>query len=564
MFNFFKIIPDKYRLYFFIIPFLIFFGTLLEILNISILLPLLVGLLEIDSQQELSGFTKNIVSFFSFFTDINYLLICLFFLYLFKSIYLYLQNFLHYLLLAGIRKEITIVLLKKYLNLTYIQFSNKNSNILLRNLTEVISQFTGTYLNSIFYIVVEFFLIFLILCFLILINFKMVILMISASFILTLFYLLIFKNRIRNWGEYRVKAQAEIFSLIKEAFVSFIEIRLYKSEIFFLKNISKIYSKFKFQDTLYQSTLQVPKIFFEFLAIVILILFIFIGFKAQSNLETFIVQLGIFSYASMKLLPSLSRLNSQYSNYIYSKPNVDLLISELNEKQVMLKNTYSNYDFNKSIELNNINYSYSDNKVLDNINLSIMPNKVTAITGESGSGKSTLIKIILGFLSPSSGYLVNNNFDIKENDPNWFSNFSIVTQDVSILDKSLMENITYENRIDKIDIDLYKDCVFKSGIYKSELDLFDIKIKMGDMGARISGGQKQRIQIARALYHKSNVLILDEPTSSLDENLEKEILNEICSFKEKLTIIFITHNSKNLIFADSIFRIVSGKISKIK
>lgn len=392
----------------------------------------------------------------------------------------------------------------------------------------------------------------------------MVILMISLSSILTLFYLAVFKNKIRNWGEYRVKAQAEIFSFIKEAFVSFIEIKLYKSEVFFLKNISKIYSKFKLQDTFYQSTLQLPKIFFEFLAIVILILFIFIGFKEQSNLETFIVQLGVFSYASIKILPALSRLNSQYSNYIYSKPNVDLLISELNENQVKLNTTNSNYDFSKSIELTNISYNYCGNKILENINLSIIPNKVTAITGESGSGKSTLIKIILGLLTPTSGYLINNKFDIKENDPNWFSNFSIVTQDVSILDKSLIENITYQSRIDDIDMDLYKDSVSKSGVYKNELDPFNIKIKMGDMGARISGGQKQRIQIARALYHRSKVLILDEPTSSLDENLEKEILNQICSFKEKLTIIFITHNSNNLIFADNIFKIVNGKINKIK
>ena len=83
------------------------------------------------------------------------------------------------------------------------------------------------------------------------------------------------------------------------------------------------------------------------------------------------------------------------------------------------------------------------------------------------------------------------------------------------------------------------------------------------MGSKISGGQKQRIQIARAIYNKAKILILDEATSSVDVNLESIILKEIFSLKSELTIIFITHKLENLSHSDYIYEINNGELKKI-
>lgn len=562
---FLDIIPKKYYSGMFLVPILVFFGTFLEILNIGLIIPLLSSLFGKNYYSENLNNLNFLTDFFAYFSDINSLLIFLLFLYFIKSIFIYFQNFFHFYLLASIRKDLTVKLLNNYLSLNYLNFKSKNSNVLLKNLTEIISQFTGTYLNALIYIIVELSLIIFVLILLILINYKVVLIILFLSSLFTVSYIIIFKNKIRSWGEFRVNAQGDIFQNMKEALTSFVEIKIYKSENLFLKKILDIYLKFRIQDTLYQSNLQLPKILFEFLAIIILIIFIKIGYGKSLNFESFFIQLSIFAFASIKILPSLSRLNSQYTNFIYSKPNLDLLKKELsfyeNSKQL---SSQIKYDFNQPIILKNISFKYNSEKFLNDINLSIPPNKITSIVGKSGSGKSTISKIIMGLLKPENGELTIGSSQIKFNDQNWYKNFSIVSQDLSILDKNILENITFISDINDVDMDLFNLSLKKSGLLDFVNTLEDTYFTIiGDMGSKISGGQKQRIQIARAIYNKAKILILDEATSSVDVNLESIILKEIFSLKSELTIIFITHKLENLSHSDYIYEINNGELKKI-
>ena len=137
-------------------------------------------------------------------------------------------------------------------------------------------------------------------------------------------------------------------------------------------------------------------------------------------------------------------------------------------------------------------------------------------------------------------------------------------QDIFILNDSLKKNIAFGLPDQLINIDRIKEVVKIANLdnFKENLK-FGLDTFLGDDGARLSGGQRQRIGIARAIYNNPQILIFDEATNALDEDNEKEILDEIFyNFKNK-TIIIVSHNKKVVDFCDSVYELIGKKLIKI-
>ena len=179
-------------------------------------------------------------------------------------------------------------------------------------------------------------------------------------------------------------------------------------------------------------------------------------------------------------------------------------------------------------------------------------NSKTGIKGPTGSGKSTLIALLLGLLKPARGEIKVDNDDIHKNLRGWQKGIGYVPQTIHLLDDTIKKNICFGINEDKIDNLKLKKVIEISGI-----DEFinrqpnKLNTIIGHDGTRISGGQLQRIGIARALYLDPKILILDEPTSSLDKITEENIINRILSLNE-LTVILISHNSKIIEKCDNV------------
>ena len=194
-----------------------------------------------------------------------------------------------------------------------------------------------------------------------------------------------------------------------------------------------------------------------------------------------------------------------------------------------------------------------------NLNIDFIKNKTTVIVGPSGSGKSTLIDIILKFRTPDKGgiYLDNTNINkIKSND--FRSLFGYVPQDPFLFNETIKNNIFWaKDKISKKDIDV----LFEETFCDEFIENFKEKEKkiVGERGLNISGGQRQRLALARALATEPKILILDEPTSSLDKISKNHILNSLNSLKGKITLIIITHNPDKLIKYDKIVKIKKFK-----
>ena len=212
-------------------------------------------------------------------------------------------------------------------------------------------------------------------------------------------------------------------------------------------------------------------------------------------------------------------------------------------------------------------YNLNSKYQLRNINFQLNANDSIGIYGKSGSGKTTLVDILLGLLGPSQGTVFLNGKEIPKDavTKNTQDIFAYIPQDIFVYNGSIKENITLNEKENQIDEDLLEEAVVSSQL-KEVIEGLDegINSNIGERGIKLSGGQKQRIAIARALYHRRQVLIMDEATSALDDGTEFEVIEEIKRIRGKTTLIVIAHRLTTLRYCNRIFEMDNGEISEEK
>lgn len=216
---------------------------------------------------------------------------------------------------------------------------------------------------------------------------------------------------------------------------------------------------------------------------------------------------------------------------------------------------------NATFEFNNVSFKYpgKDELILHNVNLKINCGKKIAIVGMNGSGKSTFIKLLCRLYDPISGSITVNNVDIKSIDYNeYLSLFSVVFQDFKIFALTVAENVATTDNYNEKNVSKVLNTV---GLKEVSRQIETVVYKDFDVsGIELSGGEAQKIAIARALYKDAPILVLDEPTASLDPVAESEIYELINQIAKEKTIIFISHRLSSCKFCDEIIVFDSGEI----
>jgi ATP-binding cassette, subfamily B, bacterial PglK len=243
-----------------------------------------------------------------------------------------------------------------------------------------------------------------------------------------------------------------------------------------------------------------------------------------------------------------------------------------NPKSFDLKNRDSNKDlgqhtntFQANVVLENVKFQYpkSSSLAIDNVSLKIKSGEFVAIVGASGSGKSTLINLILGFLKPDSGKVMISGFEPALTLRLSPRKIMLVPQEVSLLDASLLANITLDLSQESLDAEVVQ-AISSAGLNEFVANLPEgVLTRIGGKGVRLSGGQKQKVALARIFFQNPSLIVLDEATSSLDNVSESLITNEIIAKFKNATRIVIAHRLSTVKGADLLVYMESGKIVKV-
>jgi len=324
-------------------------------------------------------------------------------------------------------------------------------------------------------------------------------------------------------------------------------------------------------DYLRQSYQQLPKIFLEIFGVAIMLCFILFTSESGENLSSSLIILTFYFTAAYRMLPSLNKIFSCYQNIKITSASIKLINKylELNEDRMYLETEdQTKIKFNKKIVLENISFSYGEKDILKKLNFEVQKGEAIGIYGDSGSGKSTLLGIISGLLIHDDGTIkideqkINNKQLVRQ----YQNNIFFISQDSFLMGDTIKEIITYGNDQFDFDEDLFKLSIKLSNLsdYISSLPVKENSL-IDVFGKNLSSGQKQRLNIARSIYSQKEILIFDEATNALDEENEKNIMQQIYNLKKfDKTIIIVSHNKNNLIKCDKVFKLNNGQLNKVR
>lgn len=303
----------------------------------------------------------------------------------------------------------------------------------------------------------------------------------------------------------------------------------------------------------------------EPVAVVFIMSLIFVQIViSNQEFEPIVVSIILFYRA----LGSMLGVQSFFQGTFQYIGSLELISREFND-QIKNKNNEGNIQLDKlnnAIELNKINFRFNKSKlVFKDLSIKFDANTSIAIVGDSGSGKSTIVNIISLLLEPNSGQLLIDGIDSKRiNHASWKNQIGYVSQETVIFDDTIKNNISMWNSSNLDDKQLLRK-IKSSARDANILDFIEslpngFGTYVGDRGVQLSGGQRQRIFIARELFRNPSLLILDEATSSLDSQSEKQIQKSIDSLKGKITIIIIAHRLSTIKNVDKIFTVGNGAL----
>jgi ATP-binding cassette, subfamily B, bacterial PglK len=547
-------------------------ASLLEVIGIGLIAPYISMIINPGSFLENNNFP--FIDLLSSYGSGNKLIIVfgfvLILVFIVKTLVVILINFL--IIRFSYTQEIQVrtFLMRSYQTMPYIEYTKRNSAEYIFNIQGLASQFSQSIVQSwlrLFSEGIVTFSIILLLAFTDIYSLVALILLIST---LLLVFWYVFNVPLKNLGKKSNDSNRQMVKAINEGMSGFKEIKVLQKEIFFynkVKKSSRAYSNAGIMTGVIQS---MPRYLLELILIIFIILIIYISLLFNKDMSSILPILAMFGVAAMRLIPSVNQIMNSVLRLRQSQNSVEILVDDYKklinrqerEHLSVSKSKAENLIF-KELEFRRIQFSYPQSKikVIKDVSFLIKSGDSIGIMGPSGSGKTTLIDIMLGLLIPQKGKVLINGLQISNILDEWRSKVAYLPQDVFLIDDTLRRNIGIEDSDNFIDEERLQEA-----IRKSQLDVFVSELPngldtiIGEKGVQISGGQRQRVSLARAFYYDRDILVMDESTSALDSETEKEIIDEIKFLHGKKTLIVISHSLTTLKYCDRIYKIDNGTI----
>jgi len=287
---------------------------------------------------------------------------------------------------------------------------------------------------------------------------------------------------------------------------------------------------------------------------------------ATSPAGSALTVLGVFGAAALRALPTLNRVSANLATTRTGRVGLEIVLSsttELDQRGSHVETPRDDTAYRGDIELRDLSFRYADATadVLTDLSLTFRENATTAFVGSSGAGKSTLLDLVLALQDPTSGTIECGGRSIFADRAAWYAGLGVVPQDVFLVNDTMRSNIAFGVPPEQIDDERIDEVVRMSQLGELIQSLPDrLDTVVGERGVRLSGGQRQRLGLARALYRRPRVLVLDEATSSLDNATEYEIAETLRGLQGSMTILIVAHRLSTVRGADTLVFLKDGRI----
>jgi ATP-binding cassette, subfamily B, bacterial PglK len=269
----------------------------------------------------------------------------------------------------------------------------------------------------------------------------------------------------------------------------------------------------------------------------------------------------LFALTAFRVLPSVNKIVSSKQGLKVSRSTIETIHHDLGlpeEADSSIRDRSFGFSEVSTTGLS-FKYESSESEVISHVDVTIRSGEAVGFVGQSG--KSTLIDIMLGLLAPQSGSVLIDGQDISEVKSAWQKSIGYIPQTIFLMDDSLRRNIAIGIADNEIDEDAVQEALKSAQLEDFVASLPEgLDTVVGERGVRLSGGQRQRIGIARALYHRPSVLVLDEATSSLDTETEHEVMKAVQALQGDKTVIIVAHRLSTVEYCDRLYRLDAGRI----
>ena len=574
-------------------------GSILECIGVTIIIPVVNVILSPETLMN-SQYVQNmpLVAGFGYKGLVTLIIGGVIALYIIKNGFFIFMSWFRVKFACKIQRETSVKMMESYMNRGYQFFLSKDFGELSRGVN---GDTAGVYsiINAGFRLFSDLITIALICIFMFIADWSLALMMILMSIICVLLIYFVFRRNMYVAGVENRKYSAKASQALVQAFSGIKDVLILRKQKYFIDTYEDNTIRVQLAKCKTAIGQESPSYIVEGLCVSGIMVVVGMRIIAGGDSASFVSILAAFAVGAFRILPCLGRISIALNQVTNAMPSIGAVYKNLQDandyamkhpevkftrdranalidKKVKPSKNIGNEanakndlnkteEFSSMVELRNITFAYSSElgNVLENVNLIINKGQSIAFIGSSGAGKSTLVDILLGLLVPSSGTIFMDGKKITEIPEIWSNTIGYVPQSVFLSSSSILENIAFGETIDEID-----EARAWEAIDRAELGEFvrglpeGIMTKTGDRGVRLSGGQRQRIAIARALYHRPEILVLDEATSALDNETEAAIMSAIDSLQGQVTMIIIAHRLTTVRNCDTIYEVKDKMIIK--
>jgi ABC-type multidrug transport system fused ATPase/permease subunit len=482
--------------------------------------------------------------------------------YVIKNIFLAVSTWIQRGFLTRVSSRVAARMLEVYIRQPYAFHLRKNSSTLIRN-TQDASMVVAAGIEPMLTILTESLIAAALFLVLVIVEPVGTVCVVGLLLVATFVFQRFFDQRLQRWGTRRQIQKGSIIQTIQQGLGAVKDVQVLGREEWFV-------NEHRERQTLDANLLRrintvqaLPRLWLEVMAMAGLAGLVAIMLATGKDIDAIIPTVGLFAATSFKVLPSINKVVNSKQTLKVSRSTIETIHQDLDLPIVLnFKTEKSSFQFESvAVDCLNFKYEQSEKLVLTDINVKIRSGEAVGFVGQSGSGKSTLIDIMLGLLTPLSGSVVVNEQEVSGIKNDWQKTIGYIPQTIFLMDDSLRRNIAIG--IADAEIDEY---AIIEALKSAQLEDFVASLPegldtvVGERGVRLSGGQRQRIGIARALYHRPSVLVLDEATSSLDTETEHGVMQAVQALQGDKTVIIVAHRLSTVEYCDRLYRLDAGRI----